>query len=456
MRPRRSHLAAAAVIAALAAIVAAGCASNPPAARPPAAVVLDYPMPDVPASLVVAPDVRSQYLTAWQQLRTGDTRGSSRVFTALLKRDPRFYPAQAALGFAQLAARQYKNANAQFTAALAANDRYLPAWIGQVDASLGLKRDADAMTAMEHVLALDPTREAVRRRLDLVRFRRTQALIEAGRDARQAGHLDEAARQLQDALALSPRSTMILHELSLVEVAAERYDDAETHARRAVALEPRDAEWQAALGGVLEARGRYRDASAAYARAAALDPRPEWRTRSADLREKAELDALPANFAQLSAAPSVTRAEVAAFVGIRLESLVSGAPRHITEVATDVRTHWAAPWILPVTRAGVMRVFPNHTFQPAAIMRRTDLAAVIAELVRIAGAGRRGDLARWQAARPRFTDLPSTHVSYRDVALAVASGAMTADAAGRFQPTSPASGADLDAAVRRVGQLAMP
>jgi hypothetical protein len=103
-----------------------------------------------------------------------------------------------------------------------------------------------------------------------------------------------------------------------------------------------------------------------------------------------------------------------------------------------------------------MRVFPNHTFQPAAIMRRTDLAAVIAELVRIAGAGRRGDLARWQAARPRFTDQPPTHVSYRDVALAVASGAMTADAAGRFQPTSPASGADLDAAVRRVGQLAMP
>ena len=41
---------------------------------------------------------------------------------------------------------------------------------------------------------------------------------------------------------------------------------------------------------------------------------------------------------------------------------------------TDTRGSWATPWIMAVTRAGVMEVYPNHTFQPAAVVRRGDLA----------------------------------------------------------------------------------
>jgi tetratricopeptide (TPR) repeat protein len=306
---------------------------------------------------------------------------------------------------------------------------------------------------MERVLMLDPRREAVRTRLELVRFRLTQSLIESSRKAKSAGRLDEAEKQLEQALVLSPQGTLILHELSLVEVAANHLDEAETHARKATEIEPREAEWQAALGAVLEQRGKFRDASAAYARAVAIEPKPEWRTRSAELREKADLAALPADFGNLPTAESITRAQVAVFVGIHLDTLIEGAPRRVTEVAIDVRTHWAAPWILPVTRAGVMTILPNHTFQPDTTMRRSDLAAVVAALVRLVGSSHAADLARWQAARPRISDLPVTHVSYAAAALAVSAGAMKLDDAGRFQPTRQASGADLDAAVRRMAQL---
>jgi tetratricopeptide (TPR) repeat protein len=306
---------------------------------------------------------------------------------------------------------------------------------------------------MERVLAIDPKREAVRTRLELVRFRLTQSLIESARRAKSAKRLDDAEEQYELALRQSPQSTMILHELSLVELDAKQYDDAEQHARRAAEIEPREAEWQAALGAVLEARGQYRDAAAAYGRAAALDPRPEWRTHSADLREKAEFAALPEEFMRLPQASTITRGDVAAFIGIRLQDLIGAAPQRITDVATDVRTHWAAPWIVPVTRAGVMSIFPNHTFQPASTVRRSDLASIVAALVRLVGSDRRADLQRWQAVRPRLSDVPATHVSYRSIALAIASGAMSADATGRFDPARPASGADLDAAVRRISQL---
>ncbi len=435
---------------------AAACLSNPPKPATPAAgatVAKDYPMPDVPASLTAAPDVRDQHVAAWRQFQAGDARGASRVFSQLIKKQPSFYPARAAQGFVQLAAGQYKNANARFSEAIAANDQYLPAWIGQADALLGLHRDADAVAAMERVLAIDPKRDAVRTRLELVRFRLTQSLIESARRAKSARHFDEAEQQYEAALQQSPQSTMILHELSLVEVDAKKYDEAEQHARRATEIEPRDAEWQAALGAVLEANGKYRDASVAYGRAAAIDPRPEWKTRSADLREKAEFAALPEDFMRLPQAPAITRADVAAYIGIRLEDLIDAAPRRVTDVATDVRTHWAAPWIVPVTRAGVMSIYPNHTFQPASTMRRSDLASVVAALVRLVGNDRRSDLQRWLAVRPRLSDVPATHVSYPSIALAIAAGAMSADEAGRFDPARPASGADLDAAVRRISQL---
>jgi hypothetical protein len=123
---------------------------------------------------------------------------------------------------------------------------------------------------------------------------------------------------------------------------------------------------------------------------------------------------------------------------------------------TDVRTHWAAPWIASLTETGVMDAFANHTFQPASRVRRGDLARVAAELVAMAAAssGRQADLVRWRAARPKFSDVPSTNVFYRSAALAVSAGAMSAASPGAFDPTRAATGADLVALVSRIEQLA--
>ena len=57
-------------------------------------------------------------------------------------------------------------------------------------------------------------------------------------------------------------------------------------------------------------------------------------------------------------------------------------------------------------------------------------------------------------AQPRFEDLSTSHLSYRSAALAVAAGAMTTQEGGRFEPTAPATGADLAELVARVADLA--
>lgn len=412
-----------------------------------------YPTPDIPASVRAPREVAERHDVAWRRLQGGDLRGANRDFAALLKQNPTFYPAETGLGFVGLAERDFKDAASRFSSVLAREGKYVPALVGLAEAHIGMNNDGQAIAALERVLAVDPKREAARSRLELLRFRMVQSLIDDGRRARQANRLDAAEQAFEQALAVSPGSTLILRELAQVELQAGRADDAEAHVRQAVKLDAGDPEGHAALGDVLEARGRFRDAAASYRRAVSIDDRPDWRTKVSELSEKADLVALPREFGNLAATASVTRAHVAAYVGIRLGTLIEAAPRRSVAVATDVGRHWASPWILPVTRAGVMNVYSNHTFQPATVVRRGDLAQVAAQLISLAVPGTTKELATWRAARPRFTDLPQSNVFYEAAALSVAAGVMSADSAGNFRSTQPATGADLTKAIARIDQL---
>jgi tetratricopeptide (TPR) repeat protein len=436
-------------------VLAAGCTNRAPAV-PGATATLkypNYPTPDIPASLEAPADIRQKQALGWQQLQTGDLRTASNTFSDILKKSPEFYPAQAGLGFASLADRDFRQAASRFGTVLVKNDRYIPAWLGVSDAQAGLGNDAEAISALEKVIAIDPSRDAVKSRIALLRFRQVQTLLDAGNKSVKAGKLDDAEQSFERALTLSPDSSAVLKALVDVEFTRGELDQAEGHARQAIAADPGDAESEAALGNILEARQQYRDAAAAFTKAASIDPRPEWRTRAKSLNDKADLAAIPPAFRDLSTAQMITRGQVAAFIGLRLPALLADAPKRPPSVMTDIRTDWAAPWIVPVTQAGVMDAYANHTFQPATTVRRIDLALFTSRLLGILPAARQADVTRWRAERPTLSDVPATNVNYRSAAVAVASGAMTAGSDGAFGPTRPATGAELETVLSRIQQL---
>jgi tetratricopeptide (TPR) repeat protein len=435
-----------------AAVGAAGCASTP-RATDAAPRVAEFPRPEIPAGLTVEADVRARHAAAWDALQALDLRRAAAEFDAILLRSPGFYPARAGRGFTQLARRQYREADVTFAAVLGEHERYVPALFGRAEALVAAGRYGDALGVLERLVLVDPKRVSARTRLELVRLRVTQDSIDEARRSRNAGRLAEAEAHLERALSLAPASTAILRDLVSVEMLAGQLDEAEAHARRAVVLEPTDGQWHALVGDVLEARQSYREAAAAYSRAVALEPRPEWNARALDLREKAEAALLPASFARLTSATTVTRAETAAFIAIHLDAVVLAAPQRVSGIAVDIRTHWAASWIVPVTRAGIMTIDPNHTFRPNAPVTRAELARIASVLLRLAGSSRPAELVKWRAARPTFPDLPGRHASYADVAFATAAGAMQPDASGAFGPMRPATGPDLEGVVRRIGAL---
>ena len=84
-------------------------------------------------------------------------------------------------------------------------------------------------------------------------------------------------------------------------------------------------------------------------------------------RVKTELSARDATVSSIS---RYFEALVAALIGVRLAPLLEGSRRADAALITDVRSHWAATWILAVARAGVMEPFANHAFQPRTLVRR--------------------------------------------------------------------------------------
>ena len=123
---------------------------------------------------------------------------------------------------------------------------------------------------------------------------------------------------------------------------------------------------------------------------------------------------------------------------------------------TDVRTHWAAIWIMSVARAGVMEPFSNHAFQPRSAVRRVDLAQAASRLLARIAAADPSRAAAWQSARLKFSDLSPGHLAYPAASAAVAAGVMTMGPNGSFDPSRPVSGADAIAAINRIEALAGP
>lgn len=438
---------------ALAAVAFAGaCASRtaPPPVAPSAARYPDFSFPDIPNGLAT-PAVETRHLQAWNRLQSGDLRGAEREFNALMSGGT-FHPAAAGLGYVHLARKGFDDAVAAFDRALAADAAYVPALLGKGEALLGKNEQAAALAVFEQALAANPSMTSVRSRVDVLRFRAVQEQVARAQEAARAGRLDEAEAAYERAIAASPDSGFLYRELAGVEQQRGNAAEALAHARKAIELDRNDAAAHAIAGAVLESQGDYAAAAAAFEAAASLEESAAYRARAADLRRKADDAALPAEYQEIAASPAINRAQLAALLGRRLDRFVAGAPQRPPVVMTDIRGHWANTYIQSVTRARLMDAFPNHTFQPGAVMRRGDFAQVISRALTVIGQRRPDLAAKWRAARPAFTDVSASHLAYPAVAAAVASGVMTAEN-GAFGFTRPVTGADALEALARLQAL---
>jgi tetratricopeptide (TPR) repeat protein len=435
----------------------AACASMPATAPLPNVSATAFPefvQPAIPQAFSRYPAAVAGVNRGWRFLEASDLSNAEREFRAALRSSTGFYPAETALGYVELANKDPRKALSHFEKALLDDPRYVSALVGGGQAFLALGRETDALFAFQSAVAVDPSLSDVRRRIEVLQFRGLEQDLSAARQAAKAGKLSDAARAYASAIASSPDSAFLYRELAGVEAQRGATDAALTSLRKALTIDPADVGSIVQVGDLLAAQGDLAGAERSYAEALSLESSPAVEAKLEGLRAKAELARLPAEYRAIDAAPEVTRGDLAALIAVRLPEIVLAARRPDGVVITDIQMHWAAPWIISVARAGFMDPFDNHTFQPTAVVRRTDLALALGRmLTRIAAQ----DPARgrsWSAARVRFSDLAATHLAYSAASMAVAAGTMSTGADNMFEPARAVTGAEAVQAVARIATLA--
>ena len=442
-----------AVVALLAA--SAACAPRAPDLPAPggAARYPDFMFPEAAVDLG-SPEAQERHNAGWLWLQAGDLRAAGRNFNATLKLAPDFYPAEAGLGYVELADQDYDAAVSLFDRALQTNSQYVPALVGRGEALLALGERERALTSFESAVAADPDLSSLRSRIEVLRFRGLQDDVAAARKAAEGGRLDEARTAYKRALIASPQSPFLLRELALVERRAGDLPSAVQHAQQAVDLEPTDVRSLMVLGELYEAVGDLEKAVGTYEAAVGLEPNPATDERISELRERLLLAAMPPEFQQIETSATVSREQLAALFGVRLDDLIKRAPGRDAVVITDSRGSWAAPWIMLVARTGLMEVYANHTFQPATTVRRSDLAQAASRVLSLIAKERPSLATSWRSSSRRFPDLPPGHLVYPAASLAVEAGVMSVLDDGTFQLARPVTGSEAVGAVRKLEELA--
>ena len=442
--------------AAVVLLVALGaCAPRAPIA-PPAAIAPKFPefvVPVVPAGLG-SPAARERHDVAWRWLQAGDLRAAERNFASALKQGTSFFPAEAGLGYVALARKDFKESLQHFDRALNVNPQYAPALAGRAEALLALGHQDAALQSLEAALAADPGLTSLRSRVEVLRFRTQQETITRARQLAEGNRLAEARSAYTAAIAASPDSPFLYRELAEVERRDGNLTRAVEHARRAAELDPDEPRTQVLLGELHEMLGETDLAIEAYTAALALQPDDRLEERIEQLQARAAFAAMPEEYRGIESAATISRAQLSALLAVRLEPLLAGAPRLNAVVVTDTRGHWAAPYILTVARAGIMEVYPNHTFQPNALVRRGDMAQAVSRVLELIARANPRLAAAWRNPRRQFPDVGPRHLAYPAAALAVEAGVMAPAPDGSFNLTRPVSGAEAAAAVATLQQLA--
>ncbi len=412
----------------------------------------DFIFPAVPPGHGTA--LAAEIERAWLFLQAGDLRTAEQEFIGTLRRSAGFYPAEVGLGYIELAESDFAAAVTWFDRGLAQAASYVPALVGRGEALMGAEREDEALGSFEAALALDPSLAPVRRRVGVLRVRGLQRNVEEARTAATAGRDAEAVRSYERAIAASSESAFLYSELAVVEQRQGRVTEALEHVWRAIALDPRDAGAHVTLGELHEARGEYDEAIEAYASANGIEPRADLAARIERVASRAELARLPEEFRTIPSLSAVTRADVAALLGVRLRRMIESTNPTGAALITDTRGHWAAPWIMVVASAGLMEVYPNHTFEPEAGVNRGELAEVVSRTLGSIAARAPALARQWEAAPATFADLGQGHLSYPAASRAVAAGILPALEGGRFERSRPVAGTEVIEAIDRLKALA--
>jgi tetratricopeptide (TPR) repeat protein len=390
---------------------------------------------------------RAKFDRAWQSLRAGRLEVAVDDIESLSRRYQGRPELETAAGFLDLRLGKPADAERKFQDALAAEPQLGAARSGSFLVAL---QSGDPERAFERLNQLEqdfPQHELVERYGPTLRVNVAEARLASARSRMREKEYAEAASEYLRALEVAPQAGALYLEAAQAELRAGYSDRAASHARRAAELEPMNADAHLLLGEACYREEDLEGAAQAFASAAALRPEDqEIRTRLEAVERTLRESTLPEEFSSIATVSRLTREDLAALLYLELRDAFDTAPSGSRVIATDVAESWASEYILRTVGAGVLDVFPNHTFQPTAFVERMTLATALARAFEVlAPDAYQG--ARGSSGRPEFADLAPENPGYDAAALSVSLGLLEPGDAGGFEPRRLVSGPEATAAV---------
>jgi tetratricopeptide (TPR) repeat protein len=409
--------------------------------RPPVPEGEDYVYPRCRPGEISAKE-RQPFERAWREVLDGKAASAEKRLLRLLRARPTMTCASTALAYAKLRAGRPEEAARGFEGVLKTLPAGFSPLMGAGAASVRLGALETALGYYQRARAVDANDELARRRAGEVKLQLTERWVSEARAASAVGDTSAAAALYWRALDIAPEVAGLRIELAdLLDRGGDR-----PAAVTVLDGDPSgDLQVQLRLGGLLMAQGDHARAAAAYARASGREPgNAEALRGSQEARRALELSGLPEEYRRIPEASRVTRADLAALLALRVKALQRLAPGPV-EVAVDISGSWARGHIVRLLALNVMDLYPNHTFQPGAIVRRADVAAAVAKVLD------RLEVPSGQALA--VSDVARGNLQYEAVSRVVAAGLMDLTAAGAFEPWKLVSGREaidiVDALARR-------
>jgi tetratricopeptide (TPR) repeat protein len=389
------------------------------------------PPPDLPDG-----DKRT-FEQGWRDLVEGDLESAANELERLERRYQGNASVKAAVGFLELRLGNRRTADACFASALESVPTLSAAQVGWVLTAFAEERENEAF---ERLLLLEkehPEHALVKNVLPDLQLKLAEAQLQSARSFRRDERYTEAAEAYREALRIAPTVGGLYAEAAEVELLADEPEQAAEHAAKALELEPESVRLYRLQGDALRAVGELELAFEAYNKAREL--RPEDASLAVlveEMRRELQREILPPEYLEISRSERVTREQLAALLFIQFRPLIEDAGQDAQIIATDIGNSWAREFIRQVVGAGILDVFPNHTFQPQVFVRRGDLAVALTAVLDSADS----NADDYDHPNPPIQDVSTENLNYRSVALVVALDLLPLDEEGRFEPLRFVSG----------------
>ena len=374
---------------------------------------------------------RATFEQGWQALLTGELETSARLLEGLGRQHRDNPSLDAAIGYLELRMGNRQTAENRFVVALEKEPNMSAAQVGWFLTALAADDEEAAFERLRLLSRAHPDNSLIREYMPTLQLKVAETKLREARSLRDEKNYREAAGVYRQALKIAPEASGLALEVAKVELAAGEPQLAAEHAAQAIELEPRNVEAYRLRGDALRAMGDLELALEAYRKAMLSSPEDSSLAALYQQTKRAfERESLPSQYFSIAESAKLSREQLAALLFVKLRPAFGDAPSRASVIATDIGDSWARQFIREVVAVGILEIYPNHTFQPRALVRRADLAAALSGAMSALAPGELPE----ETARVSIADVQPGNLNYRPVAVAVSLGLLSLDSAARFNP----------------------